>query len=148
MTLPLRETSLILSVAPFVFIFSPHDLFACSTSPACAWACMGTIWAMLRIGARKENRKARTNNARIELIIGGRRANIEAPERRFPEMMSNEFAFEMAVSNVRFGACVTREVGMDLAELRAKRVVVLTDPMLAKLQPVATVFESLTSNQI
>jgi hydroxyacid-oxoacid transhydrogenase len=62
--------------------------------------------------------------------------------------MTHEIAFEMAASNVRFGAGVTREVGMDLADLRAKRVLVLTDPVLAKLQPIAAVLESLTANQI
>ena len=37
---------------------------------------------------------------------------------------------------------------MDLAEMNVKRVMVLTDPDLAKLQPVATVLESLRSNRI
>jgi hydroxyacid-oxoacid transhydrogenase len=62
--------------------------------------------------------------------------------------MTREIAFEMAVSNVRFGVGVTREVGMDLADLRARRVLVLTDSVLAKLQPVATVMESLAANKI
>lgn len=57
--------------------------------------------------------------------------------------MPNEIAFELATSNIRFGAGVTREVGLDLAELGARRVMVLTDPVVAKLAPVATALESL-----
>src|ERR1700730_8117052 len=53
--------------------------------------------------------------------------------------MNHEIAFEMAVSSVRFGAGVTREVGMDLADLGARRVLVLTDPVLRHLAPVQTV---------
>ncbi len=59
-----------------------------------------------------------------------------------------EIAFEMAVSSVRFGAGVTREVGMDLADMGAKRVLVLTDPVIEKLRPVAVTLESLKSNGI
>src|SRR5256885_4928797 len=62
--------------------------------------------------------------------------------------MASEYAFELAASAIRFGRGVTREVGMDLAELNVKRVMVLTDPNLAKLQPVATVLESLRDNRI
>ena len=62
--------------------------------------------------------------------------------------MENEYAFEMAASNIRFSPGVTREVGMDLAELKAQRVMVVTDPNLAKLPPVATVLESLESERI
>jgi hydroxyacid-oxoacid transhydrogenase len=54
----------------------------------------------------------------------------------------------MAVSSIRFGPGVTREVGMDLAELGAKRVLVLTDPVLKSLPPVRTVMDSLASNRI
>ena len=62
--------------------------------------------------------------------------------------MEYEYAFEMSASNIRFGPGVTREVGMDLAELKAQRVMVVTDPTLAKLAPVATVLESLKSEKI
>ncbi len=60
----------------------------------------------------------------------------------------HEIAFEMAVSSVRFGSGVTREVGMDLADLGAKRVLVLTDPLLATMNPVAVTMESLSANRI
>ena len=57
--------------------------------------------------------------------------------------MDHDYAFEMAASAVRFGVGVTREVGADLAELGAKRVLVLTDPTLVTLAPVHAVLESL-----
>lgn len=62
--------------------------------------------------------------------------------------MQHEIAFEMAVSSIRFGNGVTREVGLDLADMRAQRVLVVTDPVLARLAPVHTVLESLESNGI
>jgi len=62
--------------------------------------------------------------------------------------MANDFAFEMAASAVRFGAGVTREVGADLAELGAERVLVITDPVLRNLPPVQTVMESLEASGI
>ena len=57
--------------------------------------------------------------------------------------MENEYAFEMATSSIRYGPGVTREVGMDLSQLKVQRVMVVTDPNLAELPPVATVRESL-----
>jgi hydroxyacid-oxoacid transhydrogenase len=57
-------------------------------------------------------------------------------------------AFEMAGSNIRFGSGVTREVGVDLREIGARRVMVLTDPVVARLTPVATVLESLQDNGV
>ncbi len=62
--------------------------------------------------------------------------------------MNKEYAFEMATANIRFGPGVTREVGMDLGDLGARRVMVVTDANLAKLSPVATVLESLESEKI
>jgi hydroxyacid-oxoacid transhydrogenase len=52
------------------------------------------------------------------------------------------------VSSVRYGVGVTREVGMDLADMGAKLVMVLTDPVVAKLAPVQTVLESLERNRV
>jgi hydroxyacid-oxoacid transhydrogenase len=62
--------------------------------------------------------------------------------------MGNEYAFEMATSSIRFGCGVTREVGMDLAEWKVRRVMVVTDPLLRRRPPVATVLESLETNGI
>jgi len=62
--------------------------------------------------------------------------------------MAKDIAFEMAVSSVRFGAGVTREVGMDLADLGARRALVITDPTLAAMRPVATVMESLRDSGV
>jgi hydroxyacid-oxoacid transhydrogenase len=59
--------------------------------------------------------------------------------------MKNEIAFEMAASSIRFGPGVTREVGMDVADLGARKVLVITDPVVADLAPVQTVLESLDS---
>jgi hydroxyacid-oxoacid transhydrogenase len=62
--------------------------------------------------------------------------------------MLKETAFEMAVSSVRFGAGVTREAGMDLADLGARNVLVVTDRIVGKLRPALAVLESLDENKI
>jgi hydroxyacid-oxoacid transhydrogenase len=62
--------------------------------------------------------------------------------------MSKDIAFEMAVSSVRFGVGVTREVGMDLADMGATLVMVVTDPVVGKLPPARTVLESLEQNGV
>jgi hydroxyacid-oxoacid transhydrogenase len=62
--------------------------------------------------------------------------------------MASEYAFELAASAIRFGPGATREIGMDLAEMKVKRVMVVTDPNLAKLSPVATVLQSLRDNKV
>src|SRR5215831_18874241 len=54
----------------------------------------------------------------------------------------------MAASSVRFGAGVTREVGMDLADLGARHVLLMTDPIVSKLPPVQAALESLEANRI
>ena len=62
--------------------------------------------------------------------------------------MQKDFAFEMAASTVRYGTGVTSEVGMDLAALGARRVLVLTDSVLKALPPVQTVADSLERQKI
>ena len=56
--------------------------------------------------------------------------------------------FEMSASNLRVGPGATSEVGMDLADWGAKRVLVLTDRRLAELPPVIKVRESLDAEKI
>jgi hydroxyacid-oxoacid transhydrogenase len=62
--------------------------------------------------------------------------------------MENEYAFEMATSAIRFGPGVTREIGMDLSHLGVRHAMVVTDPYLAKLPPVAGVLESLEKERV
>lgn len=59
-----------------------------------------------------------------------------------------EYAFEMAASSIRFGPGSTREVGMDFANMKAKKVIVVTDPTVAKLLPMKTAIEALESSEI
>src|SRR5690348_14489260 len=54
----------------------------------------------------------------------------------------------MAVSSIRFGKGVTREVGMDLADLGVKNALVITDPVVRALPPVKTVIDSLEASKI
>jgi hydroxyacid-oxoacid transhydrogenase len=62
--------------------------------------------------------------------------------------MTHDYAFEMAVAAVRFGAGVTHEVGADLADLGVTKALVITDPIVSRLPPVRTVIESLEANGI
>jgi hydroxyacid-oxoacid transhydrogenase len=63
-------------------------------------------------------------------------------------MKSHDTAFELSTSNLRFGPGVTREVGMDLADLGARRVLVVTDPVMAELAPVRQVRQALDDERI
>ncbi|KAF4619166.1 hypothetical protein D9613_005081 [Agrocybe pediades] len=57
--------------------------------------------------------------------------------------IEKEYAFEVAASNLRFGDGVTAEVGMDLKNMKARKVGVFTDPNVAKLRPMKTALEAL-----
>lgn len=59
-----------------------------------------------------------------------------------------EYAFEMASSTIRIGPGVTREVGMDMVNLKAQRVCVMTDPHLSTLPPVKATLDSLTKHGV
>ena len=61
--------------------------------------------------------------------------------------MLHDTAFEFASSSVRFGRGVTREIGMDLADLGAARVLLVTDPVLRALPPVQAALESLQQSR-
>jgi hydroxyacid-oxoacid transhydrogenase len=54
-----------------------------------------------------------------------------------------EYAFEMAASSIRFGPGCTKEVGMDLKNLGAKRVMVVTDGNVRKLEAMKQVVQGL-----
>ena len=50
----------------------------------------------------------------------------------------------MAASSIRFGPGVTQEVGIDLKNMKAQRVCVVTDETVDKLDAMAQVREALT----
>lgn len=54
-----------------------------------------------------------------------------------------EYAFEMAASSIRFGPGCTKEVGMDFKNLGAKRVMVVTDKTVRKLDAMKQVIQGL-----
>ena len=48
-------------------------------------------------------------------------------------VQQHEIAFEMATSSIRYGVGVTREVGMDLADLGVTNALVVMDPVVGRL---------------
>lgn len=61
---------------------------------------------------------------------------------------ATDYAFEMACSNIRYGEGVTNEIGMDLQNIGARKVCVMTDRNMAKLPPVKAVLDSLVKNGV
>ncbi|KAF2729434.1 NAD-dependent methanol dehydrogenase [Polyplosphaeria fusca] len=59
-----------------------------------------------------------------------------------------EYAFEMAASSIRFGPGCTKEVGMDFTNLGAKRVMIVTDGNVAKLDAMRQVVEGLETEGV
>ncbi|RYP41699.1 hypothetical protein DL769_011540 [Monosporascus sp. CRB-8-3] len=59
-----------------------------------------------------------------------------------------EYAFEMAASSIRFGPGCTQEVGMDMKNMGAKRVCVVTDSTVRRLTAVQQVEEALAREGI
>ncbi|KAK2809354.1 hypothetical protein FQN50_003813 [Emmonsiellopsis sp. PD_5] len=59
-----------------------------------------------------------------------------------------EYAFEMAASSIRFGPGATKEVGMDFKNLGAKRVCVVTDSNVAKLDAMKHAVEALNKEGV
>lgn len=63
-------------------------------------------------------------------------------------MTTFETGFTMDASSIKFGPGMTRETGFEAAHFGCKRVMVVTDPRVAKLASVATVMASLKSSGI
>ncbi|XP_018124028.1 hydroxyacid-oxoacid transhydrogenase, mitochondrial isoform X2 [Xenopus laevis] len=61
---------------------------------------------------------------------------------------TTDYAFEMAVSSIRYGENVTQEIGMDLQNWGTRNVCVMTDRNLSELSPVKAVLNSLVKNGI
>ncbi|KXJ20076.1 hydroxyacid-oxoacid transhydrogenase, mitochondrial [Exaiptasia diaphana] len=64
------------------------------------------------------------------------------------EHVEPEYAFEMASSSIRYGEGVTREVGMDFQNMKAKKVCVVTDKQLSKLPPLHQAIEALAKSKV
>ncbi|MHC4243222.1 MAG: iron-containing alcohol dehydrogenase, partial [Planctomycetota bacterium] len=62
--------------------------------------------------------------------------------------MNNEMAFNMASSNIRYGPGASLEIGMDLADMGAKNVMVVTDPNLAKLDFVSAILGAIEEQSV
>jgi hydroxyacid-oxoacid transhydrogenase len=64
------------------------------------------------------------------------------------KIMAFESAFTMDTSSIKYGPGVTREIGWDMEEQGARRVMVVTDPNLSAREPVAVVLEALHKSGI
>jgi hydroxyacid-oxoacid transhydrogenase len=62
--------------------------------------------------------------------------------------MKLETAFTMDTSSIKYGKRVTREIGYDMEEQGCRRVMVVTDPYLRDLEPVAVALEALRNRSI
>lgn len=59
-----------------------------------------------------------------------------------------EYAFQMAASNIRFGPGCTKEVGMDFKNFGSKKVMIVTDSTVAKLDAMRQCVEGLDAEGI
>ena len=62
--------------------------------------------------------------------------------------MSKETILTMASANIKYGFGATEEVGFDMKELGAKRVMVVADPRVAELKPAGVVMDALKKEDI
>ena len=54
-----------------------------------------------------------------------------------------ETVLTVSSANLKYGFGATREVGYEMKELGARRIMVVTDPRMAKLPPVAVALDAL-----
>src|SRR6476659_7953100 len=81
----------------------------------------------------RDGRRTLPRDARRREVSGMANANANV----------NETIFTMDSSSIKFGPGATREVGEDMQALGARRVMVVTDPRIARLEPVAIAMQSL-----
>ena len=62
--------------------------------------------------------------------------------------MVKEIAFNMASSNIRVGSGASREIGMDLADMGVRNVLLVVDQNLTEVEAVAGILESLEDQKI
>ena len=62
--------------------------------------------------------------------------------------MAKETILTMSSANIKYGFGATREVGFDMKELDATRVMVVTDQRLADKEPVRIIQEALKKEKI
>lgn len=67
----------------------------------------------------------------------------DEPQRPQPQSLRRETVLAMGSASIKFGFGATQEVGFDMKDLGARRVMVVTDPRMAVLRPVAVALESL-----
>lgn len=100
------------------------------------------------IGSHNSNCPCHSNPSHIHVNPRHIRPAPSARKYATPVDQSKEYAFEMAVSNIRFGEGVTLEVGMDVQNLGIKKALVLTDPNVGKLLPMKNTIQSLEQNGV
>ena len=75
----------------------------------------------------------------------GRRAGLTAAE---TTPVKSETAFSIDTSSIKYGPGVTGEVGYEMQRLGARRVMVLTDPRMAREEPVSVALEALLAEGV
>ncbi|KAK5049826.1 hypothetical protein LTR84_003944 [Exophiala bonariae] len=85
------------------------------------------------------------NHHHTPAVFGEARRRLATP---IDHSRSKDYAFEMAASSIRFGPGSTKEVGMDMKNLGAKRVIVVTDANVAKLNAMKQTIEALTNEGV
>ena len=85
------------------------------------------------------------HHLKVPSIINHARRHLATP---IDPSREKEYAFEMASSSIRFGPGVTKEIGMDFKNMGAKRVCIVTDSNVAKLDAMKQAVEGLSREGI
>jgi hydroxyacid-oxoacid transhydrogenase len=100
------------------------------------------------IGSHSSTCPCHSNPSHVHL--NPRLQTLQPTRRKYatPVDSSKEYAFEMAVSSIRFGEGCTLEVGMDVQNMGIKKVLVLTDKTVGKLLPMRNTIQSLEQHGV